>query len=438
MRRRLEALLGAEALASGAAGPGVIGAGRGERPVRAAPASTQQVADLLGLCGREGWRVWPAGGSSRRLPDERFAADVLLGTERLAGITIYEPEDLTAGCRAGTSHGQLADATAPHRQMLPLEPAVGLAGTLGGTLALADAGPLRAGYGAPRDLALGLTVVTSDGRVLRVGGRVVKNVAGYDLVRLLVGSRGTLAVITELHVRLRGIPERDATALLAAPDAAGAAALALAIRDAAMPAALEVLAPPASGLPWQLAPRLHGSALAVADALAAVAAIGGRVDVLDPGVARDWWDGLAARERAVPVGLRLTVLPDRLGSALAACEQFLISASDNNLDARAGSPRRAAVNRSGYCAAHAADGIVRLGVHPPDRDRENTWIRALSDLVSEIVTLNGTWTYDKGAGAVRELYGAPEPPARPAALVRLERGLKARFDPRGLLPPWEV
>ena len=272
---------------AGLVGPGAVTGGDQTTLVRVLPETTEQTAAVLAACSREGWRVWPAGRGSRRGPGPGPGPAVVLSTERLVGLTIYEPEDLTVGCRAGMRHGDLAAATAAHRQMLPLEPAAGTGATLGGTLALADAGPLRAGYGAPRDLALGVTVVTGDGRVLRFGGRVVKNVAGYDVVRLLVGSRGTLGVITELHVRLRGRPEHDVTLLLDAPDAATAAALALGIRDAAAPVALEVLADPPHPDRWQLAVRLHGSRAVVDDGRERIAGLGAALRALADGDVED-------------------------------------------------------------------------------------------------------------------------------------------------------
>lgn len=125
-----------------------------------------------------------------------------------AGIVEYVPGDLTLTARAGTTHATILAATAQHGQWLPLAPWGGDAGTIGATVSTATAGPFAFAMGAPRDVVLGMEFVTGNGDVVRSGGRVVKNVAGFDLTRLLTGSWGTLGVITELSLRLRAIPDR--------------------------------------------------------------------------------------------------------------------------------------------------------------------------------------------------------------------------------------
>lgn len=150
-------------------------------------------------------------------------ADARLELAPHAGIVEYVPGDLTLTARAGTSLGELERATSAERQWLPLDPFGGDRGTLGATVATASAGPLAHGFGAVRDNVLGLEIVTGRGEVVRVGGRVVKNVAGFDLTRLMIGAWGTLGVITEVTVRLRARPVVDRT--YAAPLPAGADAV---------------------------------------------------------------------------------------------------------------------------------------------------------------------------------------------------------------------
>jgi glycolate oxidase FAD binding subunit len=132
----------------------------------------------------------------------------------LAGIIDYEPGDLTLTAYAGTTLGEIAGVTASQRQWLALDPPGTVDGTLGATVATASAGPLAHAFGLPRDAVLGIEAVIGDGSVIRGGGRVVKNVAGFDLTRLFVGSWGTLGVITEVTVRLRARPEVDETYVL--------------------------------------------------------------------------------------------------------------------------------------------------------------------------------------------------------------------------------
>jgi glycolate oxidase FAD binding subunit len=171
----------------------------------------------------------------------------LVRLDGLRGITQYTPGDLTLTARAGTPLRDIAEATAAEGQWLALDPfaAADDGGSIGATIATASAGPLAHALGLPRDTALGMEVVTGDGEVVRAGGRVVKNVAGYDLTRLMTGAWGTLGVITEVSVRLRARPEVDRTLALAhAGPAESAADVAAAMGRAAMaPLAAELLNP---------------------------------------------------------------------------------------------------------------------------------------------------------------------------------------------------
>ncbi|MDP9264884.1 MAG: FAD-binding protein [Chloroflexota bacterium] len=132
-------------------------------------------------------------------------------------IVEYVAGDLTLTARAGTTLGDIARVTGGERQWLALDPYGSSGGTLGATIATASSGPLAGTFGTPRDAVLGLEVVTGAGEIVRTGGRVVKNVAGFDLTRLFTGAWGTLAVITEVTVRLRARPERDETIALPLP-----------------------------------------------------------------------------------------------------------------------------------------------------------------------------------------------------------------------------
>ena len=137
------------------------------------------------------------------------ARELTLAGDR--GIVEYVPGDLTLTARAGTPLSELVTAVKANGQWLPLDPWGGDDGTLGATIATATAGPHAYAMGLPRDVVLGMEFVTGNGDTVRAGGRVVKNVAGFDLTRLLVGSWGTLGVITELTVRLRARPEHTRT-----------------------------------------------------------------------------------------------------------------------------------------------------------------------------------------------------------------------------------
>lgn len=133
-----------------------------------------------------------------------------------AGVVEYTPGDLTLTARAGTTLREIRETVGAHGQWLALDPFGTDDGTIGATIATASAGPLATRFGAPRDLALGLEFVNGRGTAIRGGGRVVKNVAGFDLTRLLTGSWGTLGVITEVTVRLHARPEVDVSLVVPA------------------------------------------------------------------------------------------------------------------------------------------------------------------------------------------------------------------------------
>ena len=157
--------------------------------------------------------TWLDAGRPTRLADA-----ISLAEHR--GIVEYVPGDLTLTARAGTALSEIVDATSANDQWLPLDPWGGDRGTLGATISTGTAGPHAASMGLPRDVVLGMEFVTGAGTVIRSGGKVVKNVAGFDLTRLLVGSWGTLGVVTEATVRLRARPERTMTIALDIPPGA--------------------------------------------------------------------------------------------------------------------------------------------------------------------------------------------------------------------------
>src|SRR5688572_29950214 len=216
---------------------------------RVAPRSEAEVVDAvkaahgehapLRIVGRGGWLQ--AG--------HPVDATRTLDVSRLNGIVEYVPGDLTLTARAGTTLAEIADATAAHGQWLPLDPFGDRHGTLGATLATASAGPLGGSLGLPRDLTVGVSFVTGTGNIVRGGGRVVKNVAGFDLVRLTIGAWGTLGVITEATVRLRARPEVDETLALELPSQRDAVATLLStIRVAGVePLSAELLSATCSG-----------------------------------------------------------------------------------------------------------------------------------------------------------------------------------------------
>ena len=177
-----------------------------------APESIDEVCRVLEAAHRSGLAVSPLGGRTRLAlgnPPERY--DLALDLSRLDRIVDHNPADLTATVEAGITLDGLRRSLEKHGQFLAMDaPRADLA-TVGGTLAAGPIGPLKWQFGSPRDLVVGMKVVQADGRVTRSGGRVVKNVSGYDMARLHIGGLGTLGVITEVSFKLTPLPQRQAT-----------------------------------------------------------------------------------------------------------------------------------------------------------------------------------------------------------------------------------
>src|SRR5690606_14716789 len=171
-----------------------------------------------------------AGAGSRRGLGRPVTADRALSLDRLAGITLYEPEELVLSARAGTPLSEIRAALGAHDPHLAFEPpdwgpmlgGTEDAATIGGVIAANLSGTRRVRAGAAREHLPGARMVTGRGEVIRTGGRVVKNVTGYDLCKLLAGTHGTLAVMTELTVKVLPRPEKTRTLLLFGQDEAAA------------------------------------------------------------------------------------------------------------------------------------------------------------------------------------------------------------------------
>ena len=186
-----------------------------ERPiggVYVSPSCAEEVAAVLALANERHLSVGPAGGSTERSAAEAHV-EILLHTNRLTQVEHYDHADLTMGVGAGTTIAQLNAMVGADRLLFAADPPFPERCTVGGLLATAMHGPLRHGYGAVRDFCIGVRFVTGDGRRAKGGGRVVKNVAGYDLMKLLIGSYGTLAVITSASFKLFPAPRQTRTFL---------------------------------------------------------------------------------------------------------------------------------------------------------------------------------------------------------------------------------
>lgn len=254
----IDDVLGADALRTTGT---VDAAATGSKPASViAPASDDEVAEVARWAAASGHGILPFGSGHTLRPVRAEGPWVALTTERRSGVEIYEAADLTITVGAGTPMAEVDRTLRGEGQWAPFDAPETMDGTVGGLVARGRSGPLEAGYGALRNHVLGATLVTGDGRVLRLGGRVVKNVAGFDLLKPLVGSRGCLGVITS--VCLRAFPEPVEDRVYAV--AADAAALAPRVATAPVVPASAVVSDRADGFDGPvLFVRLHGGASTV-------------------------------------------------------------------------------------------------------------------------------------------------------------------------------
>jgi len=266
---------------------------------------------------RSGPRVLPVGGATKPALSTPPDGDVVaLDVTPLRGVVDYDPAELTLTARAGTPVAEVAAARAEHGQYLPFDPPLAAAGaTLGGVVAAATSGPGALRYGTVRDFVIGLQLVDGTGELVSGGGRVVKNAAGFDLPKLMVGSMGRLGVLVQVSLKVFPRPRATATVAFALPSLERAlAALALLARGPVELDALD-LEPPG-----RLIARLAGEPGALAARVSRIAAV---VDAAAEEVDATAWDGAAAFDwlpdgaRLVRVGLTLRSVA-ALDAALAA------------------------------------------------------------------------------------------------------------------------
>jgi glycolate oxidase FAD binding subunit len=386
----------------------------------AAPGSDEETAALLRVAGEEGWRVLPVGRGlgpgMKRLAGMAGTADgpdLLLSTTRRSGITGYEPADLTLTAEAGTTLDELDREVRKHGQWLPLDPPGGGGITLGGMAAMGLGGPLVQGFGRPREHVLGLTLADGGGRLLSRGGRVVKNVAGFDLVRLAVGSRGELGVVTSLSVRLFPVPAVDRLLIWEREEPGDAWELGRRLGGLPLPlAAVEVVAGGAGGAPpegAQVLVRVLGSEGAVNRMTRELeGAAGAARDRLDDPEAGACLRALSHHEARGEVLIRCRVLPDRGGRLLEGVGW-------------------GGTAKPAWIAIRPGTGELRLGA-PTGWDEAPLAARA-RDLGGGFRVLPGP-----EAPESPEAGRAPVGPGRSSRKGELERGLRDSFDPHGLLP----
>ncbi|MGH7559735.1 MAG: FAD-binding oxidoreductase [Gemmatimonadales bacterium] len=294
-----------------ALGPAMVSTDREGRPI-ASPDSLDGLAQVCGLAHENGWRVRVEGQASWMPPDA--PADLALTTRAMDRVVEVAPADLVATVEAGIPLGRLQQTLLGRKAWLAIDPPGRPDRSLGSIVATGTSGPLRHGFGPVRDHLLGGTIVTGDGRIVRAGGSVVKNVAGYDLTKLQVGGFGAFGVIAHLHLRLRAAPAERAT-LIARGERDLLTHQARTLMEHRVElAALELLSPAlVADAEWMLALEIAGTAeLVSAEVSRAMECAEVPLHRLSPERAASFWPTVGRAAQGGPIGLRLGVFPDGL------------------------------------------------------------------------------------------------------------------------------
>jgi len=383
------------------------------------PADAAGVAAKLKWANDEGLAVSVHGAGTKQSWSARAGrTDVVLSTLGLNAPADHVPGDLVATVSAGTSLDAVNDVLRRERQWLPLDPACSNRATIGGIISTNDSGPRRHRFGTPRDLIIGIEIALADGRIARAGGRVVKNVAGYDLSKLLCGSLGSLAVVTSATFKLAPLPPVSATLVASLPDARSAGALAVALGGSTLtPSTVELHSPPHRLLiRFETSPRATERQVAAATSLCATH--GAATEVLTGQAEADAW---IAHERrmADDAGtiVKLATLATDVAGMLSRVETLT------------------AEHGIGYTAAgRAALGVIFVSLvgDPGSHDA------IVSELRREAAARRGSAVLLAAPPGLKERLGAWGPNSD---AVPIMRAVKARFDPRGTLnpgrEPWE-
>jgi FAD/FMN-containing dehydrogenase len=296
---RLRALLGTSGVERDAAGL-----------PRAIPESADALSLVCRLAHEERWKIRVEGQGTWLSADA--PADLAVSTRGLDQVVSVSPADLVASVQAGTPLEALRRRLADEGMWLALDPPGRPERTLGSIVATATAGPLRHGFGPVRVHVLGCTVATGDGRLVKAGGRVVKNVAGYDLTKLQVGGFGGFGIIADVHLRLRALPRADMTLVARGTRDTLTSAARDVVSAELVPAGLELLSPALAAEPeWVLAARFLGTDAAVQGDVRRLAPIGGLAwQPLPPDRTAAFWSLVARGSQGGPITLRLGVLGD--------------------------------------------------------------------------------------------------------------------------------
>ena len=401
----------------------------------ALPEDEAQLSDALRLADEHDATVFPRGGGSHlplgATPDR---VDMVLSVERMRRQLAYEPGDMTTTVQAGMPLGELQDVLKAEGQFVALDPPATAATTIGGVIATNASGPRRLLYGTARDLVLGLSVVGADGTRSKAGGRVVKNVTGYDLTKLYIGSLGTLAVVHELTFKVHPLPPGEATIgvtcaghndILPILDTLLRLPLRLNSLELLNAATLDALRT-ASGIglpdaPYLFLARLEGEPAVTTSQTQRIRETLGGLALSQPAITNDWqpeehgriWTTLTTQALqdgfvTVKVGLRITDLAPFCA----------------DLEAQAAEP-------TWLLHAHAGSGIVSVQIPADDSDEETLFarIQALDGCVGHC---NGHRVIERAPIGVKRRCEVWGPVGDNFAVMQ---ALKTTYDPRWRLNP---
>jgi glycolate oxidase FAD binding subunit len=378
------------------------------------PTSVAEAAEVLQGCAAGRQRVvFLGGGTDLGVGLPPSALDAVVRTGRLDRVVDHAPADQVVVAEAGLTVAALQRHLAGHRQRLALDPPFPERATLGGVVAANAYGPRRTRYGTARDLIVGVSLVRADGVLAKGGGRVVKNVAGFDLPRLLVGSLGTLGLVASVTFRLHPLPEASSTALVERLSAAQARALVRAIREAQLEPTSVVLHLEAGAL--RLGVRFEGFGPGVhqqGERLAGlVAAAGLACQPLDEAGAAAFWARHDTLRSSGAVRVRVAAPPSAL--------EVVVKDALRPLGAALG-------------GGAVLDPTLGVGFAGGAATDHATAVAGLEQARGVLVGLGGSLVLAAAPASVRAAFDAWG--ADPAAIAVMRR-LKARLDPEGRLAP---
>ncbi len=379
------------------------------------PATVEEAVEAVAGSARDGKALaFVGGGTDLELGAAPKRLDAVVRTGRLARIVEHAPSDQIVIVEAGLTLGELQGALASHRQRLALDPPLPERKTLGGIVAANAYGPRRARFGSVRDLLIGVSFVRADGTLARGGGKVVKNVAGFDLPKLMVGSLGTLGLIATATFRLHPLTEEEVTLLLPGRAAGDVRALVAAIRKAQLEPTSVVAAWRESDL-FDVAVRFEGFRAGVSEQrerLAGLVLAGGASDAHDEPSARAFWSRHDGLRTEPALRARLTAMPASIESVAKEVLPRLLGGLDTP-----------------SFLWYATLGVGFLAGTPADAGASADAIQSARQRLSGF---GGSLTLEAAPAAIRErldVWG-PAPPS-----LSLMQSVKNRFDPEARLAP---